>query len=88
MAQLTKQAFANKKGISENVLNKWISRYGLPVYQIGRRVYIDEDEYDAWWANHRRVVGVQLEEKAVEIAIPKQCRGNRGGILGKLRPAR
>ena len=87
MARLTKQEFIAQERITESILNNWIYDHGLPTIQIGRRTYIDDDDFQKWLVDHKRVFAKAPAPKSVEIAIPKQCR--RGsGILNKLRPAR
>lgn len=72
--RLTKPAFAEKEGISVPVLDTWIYRHGLPVVQIGRRVYIDEAEFQQWWAEHRKVVPTEKPARITELAIPVRLR--------------
>ncbi len=82
MPRLTKSAFAEKEGISVAVLDTWIYRHGLPVYQIGRRVYIDETDYEIWFASHRKVVN-EKPIRQQEIAIPLKLR--KSSIANKMR---
>ncbi len=88
MARHTKQEFMVKEGITESILNNWIYDHGLPTIQIGRRTYIDDDDFQEWLVDHKRVYTKVPAPKSVEIAIPKQCRHRGSGILSKLRPAR
>ena len=80
---LTVQEFAKSKNVSKPIIDTWIYRHGLPVVQIGRRVYIEETDYLAWVAEHRKVVDEKPKEKSVELAIPKQCR--KSSIADKMR---
>jgi hypothetical protein len=78
----TVQQFSKEKNISKAIVDSWIYRHGLPVIQIGRRIYIDDEDYESWLAGHRKVV----EEKPVksqEIALPKQCR--KSSLASKMR---
>ena len=82
MSRFTKKDFAAKEGISVPVLDTWIYRHGLPVIQIGRRIYIDQSDYEAWLADHRKVIN-DKPVKSQEIALPKQCR--KSSIASKMR---
>lgn len=75
MGFLTKKSFAAQEGISVPVLDSWIYRHGLPVIQIGRRIYIDQSDYETWLAEHRKVINEKTTPvKSTEISLPKQCR--------------
>lgn len=80
--RLTKSAFAKKEGISVSVLDTWIYRHGLPVFQIGRRVYIDQKEYEDWFASHRKVTTEQPARKQ-EVVMPVRLR--KSSIANKMR---
>lgn len=88
MARYLKADFAKKEGITDAVLNSWIYKHGLPVVQIGRRTYIEESDFQAWWDSHKKVITKVAPVRSKEIALPKQCRNPGLGILSKLRPAR
>lgn len=78
----TKQAFAKSKGVNIAVLDSWIYRHGLPVIQIGRRIYINDDDFEIWLAKHKKIVA-EKREQPKEIALPKQCR--KSSLAGKIR---
>lgn len=80
---LTIQQLATSKNITMPVLNSWIYRYGLPVIRIGRRNYIDEEDYNAWVKAHRQVLAEQPRERSLEVALPKQCR--KSSIASKIK---
>lgn len=63
----TVQEFAATHNISINIVNTWIYRHGLPVIQIGRRVYIDEAEYVAWRDKHRKVMNLDEVKENVPV---------------------
>lgn len=88
MPRHVKTAFAAKEGVTEAVLNSWIYKYGLPVIQIGRRVYIDEDEFQSWLEQHKKIIPRVKPDRSTQIALPKQCRDHKVGILSKLSQAR
>jgi len=69
----TVQDFAKSQNISKAIIDTWIYRHELPVIRIGRRVYIDESDYIDWIQSHRQVATEKPKEKAIELAIPKQC---------------
>lgn len=88
MARHVKAAFAEKESITVAVLNSWIYKYGLPVFQIGRRTYIDDEEFQTWLVEHKKVISRTPPARSTQIALPRQCRNRGGGILSKLRPVR
>ena len=49
--------FAAATGVSEPVVRTWISRHGLRVIRIGRRLYIDNNDYIAWLERNKVVLG-------------------------------
>ena len=70
----TVQQFAKSNNVSKAIVDTWIYRHGLPVIQIGRRVYIDNNDYADWIASHKKVVAEKPPVKSLELAIPKKCR--------------
>lgn len=92
MARHTKKEFCEKEKIKNHELDHWIYKHGLPVIQIGTRVYIDDDIFAKWIASHETTI-TRAEpvrhSSPKEIALPKSCR-NKGGsnILNKLRLAK
>ena len=40
--------FAAMRKTTEPVIRGWIYRHGLKVIKIGKKIYIDEDDYQAW----------------------------------------
>jgi excisionase family DNA binding protein len=88
MARYTKPDFAAKESVTVGTVNKWIYRHGLPVIQIGRRTYIDDEDFQAWLTDHKKVISQPQPVKSTEIALPRQCRNRESGFLSKLRPAR
>ncbi|AIF51216.1 helix-turn-helix domain-containing protein [Pelosinus sp. UFO1] len=77
----TVQDFAKTKNISKAIVDTWIYRHGLPVIQIGRRVYIELSDYEAWKSEHKKIVA-ERPQKSLKMAIPKQCR--KSGIAAKM----
>lgn len=76
--------FAQSKNITVPILNTWIYRHGLPVIRIGRRIYIQDSDYDAWIDEHKTVASKEQPVKPTEMALPKQCR--QSSIGSKMRP--
>nr|WP_092074991.1 helix-turn-helix domain-containing protein [Dendrosporobacter quercicolus]NSL49626.1 helix-turn-helix domain-containing protein [Dendrosporobacter quercicolus DSM 1736]SDN25465.1 Helix-turn-helix domain-containing protein [Dendrosporobacter quercicolus] len=90
MPRYTIKAFAEKEQVSEAIVSSWIYKHGLPVIKIGRRIYIEDGDFENWLKDHKTVITQQLvPPEARRVEMPKQCQksGNRG-ILSKLRPAR
>lgn len=88
MPRYTKKEFAAKEGITENTLNGWIYKHGLPVVQIGRKTYITQEDFEQWFAGNRKIISEQPEApNRQEISLPRNLR-QQPGILGKLRLAR
>ncbi|TWH49626.1 hypothetical protein Salpa_5865 [Sporomusa sp. KB1] len=87
MPRHTKKAFCEKESITEPILNNWIYNYGLPVIKIGRRVYIEEADFQDWLKSHTKTITLQKREPE-QIALPRQLQGKGTGILGKLQLAR
>ncbi|WP_093793246.1 helix-turn-helix domain-containing protein [Sporomusa acidovorans] len=83
MPRLTKTAFAAKEDISVPILDSWIYRHGLPVIQIGRRIYIDQSDFEAWLKEHKKVVNEKPPVRSMEVVLPKQCR--KSSIASKIR---
>jgi len=79
----TVQDFAKSKNISKPIVDTWIYRHGLPVIQIGRRVYIELIAYELWIAEHKKVVNREPPVKTMEIALPKKCR--QSSVASKMR---
>jgi len=75
------EEFSKQKDISITVLRSWRQRYGLPVIQIGRRLYIDDLDFDKWVEDHKQIYNTPVK-KIMEVALPKQCR--KSGIAGKI----
>ena len=69
----TIQAFAEEKNISKAIIDTWIYRHGLPVIQIGRRIYIDPVDYESWLTEHRKVFN-EKPAPPKEIVLPSQRR--------------
>ena len=78
----TVQEFAVSHDISINIVNAWIYRHGLPVIQIGRRVYIDEAEYIAWRNQHRKVMNQADEKVEAPVRTPNS---HQSSIRNKIR---
>ncbi len=77
----TVQEFAKARNLSKAIVDTWIYRHGLPVIQIGRRVYISDSDYETWITEHKKVVS-ERPQKSFELAIPKKCR--KSGIAAKM----
>jgi hypothetical protein len=75
--------FAQSKNISIPILNTWIYRHGLPIIKIGRRVYIESNDYNSWIADHKKIINQESSVKPMEISLPKQCR--QSSIASKMR---
>lgn len=76
------EKFFKAKGISLPIARAWRSRYGLPVIQIGRRLYVDENDFAEWVAAHRQTYE-EPAEKSIQIALPKKCR--KSNLASKIR---
>ena len=70
------EKFADQKNISITVLRSWRQRHGLPVIQIGRRLYIDNLDFEKWLEDHKQVFNKPVNKLAV-VALPKKCRTSR-----------
>ena len=44
----TIKGFAQTHQTSESVIRTWISRHGLTVVRVGRKIYIMEEDYNQW----------------------------------------
>jgi len=82
MSRLNKTAFAAQEGISVPILDSWIYRHSLPVIRIGRRIYIEQSDFETWLENHKKVINEKPSVKSMEIALPKQCR--KSSIASKM----
>jgi hypothetical protein len=74
--------FSQQENIPITILRLWRSRHGLPVITIGRRLYIDEKDYEQWINSHKQVSEKPIE-KSMELSIPKKLRG--GSIANKMK---
>jgi len=79
----TVQDFAKSQNISKAIVDTWIYRHGLPIVQIGRRVYIQISDYEAWIAEHKKILNQEPPLKTTEISLPKKCR--ESSIASKMR---
>lgn len=79
----TVQDFAKSNNISKAIVDTWIYRHSLPVIQIGRRVYIEVSDYEAWIAEHKKVVNQEIPVKTTAPVLPKKCR--QSSITSKMR---
>jgi len=79
----TVQEFATTQNISKAIVDTWIYRHGLPVIQIGRRVYIEVSDYESWIAEHKKTINQGMSIKIREATPAKQCR--QSSITAKLR---
>jgi len=70
----TVQDFAKSQNISKAIVDTWIYRHSLPIIQIGRRIYIDQDEFKEWLNSHKKVVSKEPPDKITEMVLPKKCR--------------
>ena len=75
------EKFAEEKNISKTVLRSWRQRHGLPVIQIGRRLYIDDIDFERWLEDHKQIYNKPVK-KLADVVLPKQCRNS--GIAGKM----
>jgi len=77
----TVQQFAESINISKPIIDAWIYRYGLPVIKIGRRNYIDDNDYSKWIEEHKTTI-----TKTPTFVIPITVKPARGsGITSKIR---
>lgn len=79
----TVQDFAKTKQISKAIIDTWIYRHSLPVIQIGRRVYIELNDYEAWIAQHKKIVNQQMPVKTIDATIAKKC--GQSSVTSKMR---
>lgn len=79
----TVQDFAKCKNISKAIVDTWIYRHGLPVIKIGKRVYIQNVDYDSWVNDHKVVASKEQPVKQLQVVLPKQCR--KSSIANKIR---
>ncbi len=70
----TVQDFAKTQNISKAIVDTWIYRHSLPIIQIGRRIYIDQDEFKEWLTSHKKVVSKEPPSKTTEVVVPPKCR--------------
>ena len=54
----TIKEFAARANTTEPVIRGWIYRHGLPVIQIGKKIYISEADYQTWLQKKRTVLAV------------------------------
>lgn len=89
MPRYTIKEFAQKEQVSEPIVSSWIYKHDLPIIKIGRRTYIEEDDFQNWLASHKITISQQAVPAPKQVAMPQRCResGNKG-ILSKLRRAR
>ena len=83
MPRYTKRQFAIKEDVSDAVLDTWIYRHGLPVVQIGRRVYIEYADFILWLENHKKVFSQKEPIRPTEVAMPAQLR-KRSSVADKI----
>lgn len=74
---MTVQDFAESKNISKAVVDTWIYRHGLPIIKIGRRNYIDENDYIAWQNEHRKIIGKDNPMESSELLLPVNRKKSR-----------
>jgi hypothetical protein len=55
----------------------------LPITQIGRRVYITDEDFAAWWEQHKIVIQQKPVIKSQEIVLPQRLR--KSSIASKMR---
>lgn len=79
----TIQEFAATKNISKCVVDTWIYRHGLPVIKIGKRNYIDENDYESWQNRHRQTMSQDLPK--IQIPIPISIERPKSKIASKMR---
>lgn len=89
MSRYTKSEFVAKENITNSILNNWIYRHELPIIQIGRRTYIDEEDFQAWLSDHKKVFTQKVSPEQVTSTPPQQCKDKKTSkFLSKLRLAR
>lgn len=77
--------FAFEKGVSERIVRSWISRHGLAVVKIGRRLYIREVDFEDWQQKNRRVMHAEPIEYLPSLpAFTRRSRIAGAGIAGKI----
>jgi hypothetical protein len=67
----TLKAIAKEQSISIHTLRKF-ARQGMPHYRVGRKIFIDQQQFDTWFAAHFRTYNDQNEgdlDKIVSDAI-------------------
>ena len=80
--RLTKQEFMEQEKVAIWTLDNWIYRHGLPVIQIGRRVYIDMDDFKKWLEDQK--VSKTRPRVSIELPPPTPCRKNLGGKMRRI----
>ena len=71
--------FCNARGIKLTIARMWRLRYGLPVIQIGRRLYMTEQDYQNW-LNQHKTAKTQIKEPSKKAFKP----AHRTGISNKM----
>lgn len=54
MRYLSLKKVASEKSLSIFTLRKFV-RTGLPHYRLGRKILVDPDEFDGWFAEHYKM---------------------------------
>ena len=49
----TLKAIAKEQSISIHTLRKF-ARQGMPHYRVGRKIFIDQEQFETWFATHFR----------------------------------
>ena len=52
----TFQQFCKDKGLSEAIVRMWRFRHGLPIVQVGKRIFVDESDFQRWIEAHKQNV--------------------------------
>ena len=65
--------FAAANGVSEAVVRGWIYRHGLRVIKIGKKIYIDSQDYLSWLDERKRTLDSGFERDLAAIPGPEFC---------------
>lgn len=65
--------FAAANGVSEAVVRGWIYRHGLRVIKIGKKIYIDSQDYLSWLDERKRTLDCGFERDFAAIPGPESC---------------
>ena len=65
--------FAAANGVSEAVVRGWIYRHGLRVIKIGKKLYVDDTDYERWLDERKRTLDGGFERDLAAIPGPESC---------------